>query len=56
MGEPLRPKLQPEHAGTLLEVEDLHVHFLTSRGVVRAVEVLRGLWVVRVPRPAPGRP
>jgi peptide/nickel transport system ATP-binding protein len=40
MGEPLRPKLQPEHAGTLLEVEDLHVHFLTSRGVVRAVEGL----------------
>ncbi len=40
MREPLRPKLQPEHAGTLLEVEDLHVHFLTSRGVVRAVEGL----------------
>src|SRR6266481_4575919 len=46
MREPLRPKLQPEqklqpeHAGKLLEVEDLHVHFLTSRGVVRAVEGL----------------
>src|ERR1700704_4272160 len=40
MREPLRPKLQPEHAGTLLEVEDLHVHFLTSRGRVRAVEGL----------------
>jgi peptide/nickel transport system ATP-binding protein len=41
MREPLRPeKLQPEHAGTLLGVEDLHVHFLTSRGVVRAVEGL----------------
>ena len=25
-------------AGWLLEVEDLHVHFVTSRGVVRAVE------------------
>src|SRR5712671_1341288 len=40
MRESLRPKLQPEHAGTLLEVEDLHVHFLTSRGIVRAVEGL----------------
>jgi len=40
MREPLRPKPQPEHAGTLLEVEDLHVHFLTSRGVMRAVEGL----------------
>ena len=40
MREPVRPKLQPEHAGKLLEVEDLHVHFLTSRGVVRAVEGL----------------
>jgi peptide/nickel transport system ATP-binding protein len=27
-------------AGTLLEVEDPHVHFLTMRGVVRAVEGL----------------
>ncbi|NBR28749.1 MAG: hypothetical protein EBT83_10135, partial [Betaproteobacteria bacterium] len=27
-------------AGWLLEVEDLHVHFVTSRGVVRAVEVV----------------
>ena len=25
-------------ADWLLEVEDLHVHFVTSRGVVRAVE------------------
>jgi peptide/nickel transport system ATP-binding protein len=40
MREPLRSKPQPEHAATLLEVEDLHVHFLTSRGVVRAVEGL----------------
>jgi peptide/nickel transport system ATP-binding protein len=31
---------QPESASALLEVEDLHVHFLTSRGLVRAVEGL----------------
>jgi peptide/nickel transport system ATP-binding protein len=35
-----RPAPQPETASALLEVEDLHVHFLTSRGVVRAVEGL----------------
>jgi ABC-type dipeptide/oligopeptide/nickel transport system ATPase component len=40
MREPLQPELQPEHAGPLLEVEDVHVHFLTSRGMVRAVEGL----------------
>jgi ABC-type glutathione transport system ATPase component len=40
MREPRRPKPRPEHAGTLLEAEDLHVHFLTSRGVVPAVEGL----------------
>src|SRR5688572_4361136 len=28
----------PEQSPWLLEVEDLHVHFVTSRGVVRAVE------------------
>ena len=33
-----RPRPQPETASALLEVEDLHVHFLTSRGLVRAVE------------------
>jgi peptide/nickel transport system ATP-binding protein len=31
---------QPRINSALLEVEDLHVHFLTSRGVVRAVEGL----------------
>jgi peptide/nickel transport system ATP-binding protein len=35
-----RPTPQPETASALLEVEDLHVHFLTSRGLVRAVEGL----------------
>jgi peptide/nickel transport system ATP-binding protein len=35
-----RPISQPETASALLEVEDLHVHFLTSRGLVRAVEGL----------------
>jgi peptide/nickel transport system ATP-binding protein len=35
-----RPTSQPETAPALLEVEDLHVHFLTSRGIVRAVEGL----------------
>jgi peptide/nickel transport system ATP-binding protein len=29
---------QPTHSPWLLEVEDLHVHFVTTRGVVRAVE------------------
>src|SRR5687767_12778615 len=28
----------PDQSPWLLEVEDLHVHFVTSRGVVRAVE------------------
>jgi peptide/nickel transport system ATP-binding protein len=36
----LRTVLQPEPASPLLEVEDLHVQFLTSRGLVRAVEGL----------------
>jgi peptide/nickel transport system ATP-binding protein len=40
VGAPFRPIPQPETASALLEVEDLHVHFLTSRGVVRAVEGL----------------
>jgi peptide/nickel transport system ATP-binding protein len=35
-----RPSPEPETAPALLEVEDLHVHFLTSRGLVRAVEGL----------------
>ena len=35
-----RPSPEPETASALLEVEDLHVHFLTSRGLVRAVEGL----------------
>jgi peptide/nickel transport system ATP-binding protein len=35
-----RPSPAPETASALLEVEDLHVHFLTSRGLVRAVEGL----------------
>jgi peptide/nickel transport system ATP-binding protein len=36
------PPLSPRDRANapLLEVEDLHVHFLTSRGVVRAVEGL----------------
>ena len=36
------PASSPESAGSpwLLEVEDLHVHFVTTRGVVRAVEGL----------------
>ena len=34
------PSSQPRANAALLEVEDLHVHFLTSRGVVRAVEGL----------------
>jgi peptide/nickel transport system ATP-binding protein len=38
-----RPKLEPSQA--LLKVEDLHVHFVTSRGVVRAVEGVS--WEVR---------
>ena len=33
-------RLSCEKASPLLEVEDLHVHFLTSRGVVRAVDGL----------------
>jgi len=33
-------RVDSEKASPLLEVEDLHVHFLTSRGVVRAVEGL----------------
>jgi peptide/nickel transport system ATP-binding protein len=32
--------VQSDAASALLEVEDLHVHFLTSRGLVRAVEGL----------------
>jgi peptide/nickel transport system ATP-binding protein len=32
--------VQPATASALLEVEDLHVHFETSRGIVRAVEGL----------------
>ena len=35
-----RPNLQAEAAEALLKVEDLHVHFLTSHGVVHAVEGL----------------
>ena len=31
---------RPADTSTLLEVEDLHVHFTTSRGIVRAVEGL----------------
>jgi peptide/nickel transport system ATP-binding protein len=31
---------EASHTGSLLEVDDLHVHFVTSRGVVRAVEGL----------------
>ncbi|MBM3566779.1 MAG: ABC transporter ATP-binding protein, partial [Alphaproteobacteria bacterium] len=39
---PLSPSSSPASANApwLLEVEDLHVHFVTSRGVVRAVEGL----------------
>ena len=33
-------KPRPVAASNLLEVEDLHVHFETSRGIVRAVEGL----------------
>ena len=29
---------EPRPAARLLSVEDLHVHFVTTRGVVRAVE------------------
>jgi peptide/nickel transport system ATP-binding protein len=36
--EALRGHAAPAHSPWLLEVEDLHVHFVTSRGVVRAVE------------------
>jgi peptide/nickel transport system ATP-binding protein len=35
-----KPLSRPVETSSLLEVEDLHVHFETSRGVVRAVEGL----------------
>ena len=39
-GEDLRgsPNTQPEAAAPLLEVDDLHTQFTTTRGIVRAVE------------------
>lgn len=43
MDQPIANNAAPSaaaHSPWLLEVEDLHVHFVTTRGVVRAVEGL----------------